>query len=162
VSGTRRSWTTLAAAALLVAALAGCSTPVTGPGTLAEAKHRVLDLVNETAAKIGSPIEGTPVTAASSLPCRKHVLGYTVSRLSTHRAEVTDPMSFTGTGDGASLLPRVESYWKSRGWTVDRSGMSDRHYPKLRTHVGGDLLVATGYVGLHQLNLYGVSECVRS
>ena len=150
---------------MLVATLAGCSTPRTGSGTLAEAKSRIVDLVNQTAAQIGSPVDAAPVKRADALPCRKHFLGYTISRLSTHRAEATDPIAFTTTTttqDGASLLPRVEAYWKSRGWSVDRSGMSDRHYPKLRTHVGGDLLVATGYVRLHQINLYGVSECVRS
>jgi hypothetical protein len=151
------------AAVVLPALLAGCSTPVTGAGTLARAQHRILDLVNETAAHIGAPVDAPPVRQADALPCRKHFLGYTVSRLSTHRAEVTDPIAFTGPQDGASLLGRVEAYWKSRGWSIDRSGMSDRHYPKLRAHLdGGDLLVATGYVRLHQINLYGVSECVRS
>jgi hypothetical protein len=143
--------------------LAGCTTPATGAGTLATAKVRIVALVNQTAGQIGRPVEAKPVTAAGTLPCRKHFLGYTVSRLSTHRAEVTDPIAFTGTQDGASLLGRVEAYWKSRGWSIDRSGMTDRHYPKLRAHLtNGDLLVATGYVKLHQINLYGVSECVRS
>ena len=154
----------IVAIALLAGVLGGCTTPVTGAGTLAEAKQRVVDLVNQTAGQVGSPVEYTPVTVGASdrVPCRKHFLGYTISRLSTHRAEVTDPIPFTGSQDGASLLPRIEAYWKSQGWPIDRSGMSDRHYPKLRTHVGGDLLVATGYVGHPQVNLYGVSECVRS
>jgi hypothetical protein len=150
------------AALAAVAVLAGCSTPVTGAGTLTEAKHRVADLVNETAGQIGSPVTFEAAPPADALPCRKHFLGYTVSRLATHRAEVTDPIAFTGIEDGAALLPRVEAYWKSRGWKVDRSGLSDRHYPKIRTHVGHDLLVATGYVALHQINLYGVSDCVKS
>jgi hypothetical protein len=152
----------LVALVLLAGVLAGCSTPVTGPGTLAEAKHRVVDLVNQTARQIGSPVEYEAATASDAIACRKHVLGYTVKTLSTHRAEVTDPISFTGSQNGASLLGRVEAYWKSRGWPIDRSGMSDRHDPKLRTHVGTDLLVATGYVALPQINLYAVSECVRS
>lgn len=152
----------LGALVLLAAVLAGCSTPVTGPGTLAEAKHRVGDLVNQTAEQLGSPVVYKRVTASDPVPCRKHLLGYTISRLATHRAEVIDPITFKGSQNGASLLGRVETYWKSRGWPIDRSGLSDHHYPKLRTHVGGDLLVATGYVALPQIDLYGVSECVRS
>jgi hypothetical protein len=65
-------------------------------------------------------------------------------------------------GDGASLLPGIEQFWRSRGYTIDRSGLSDRSYPKVRARVGADdLLVATGYVGLPRLNLYGVSACVK-
>jgi hypothetical protein len=150
------------AALLLVAAVAGCTMPATGPGTLAGSGHRILDLVNGTGAQIGAPVRYTPATAADPVPCRKHFLGYTISRLSTHRAEVRVTITFTAAADGASLLPRVESYWKSKGWPIDRSGMSDHRYPKLRTHVGDDLLVATGYVGAQQVNLYGVSPCVRS
>ncbi|HEX4492494.1 MAG TPA: hypothetical protein VH914_14905 [Acidimicrobiia bacterium] len=143
--------------------VAGCSTPATGSGTLTEARHRIVDLVNETAQQIGSPVafKALAVSKTDPVPCRKHFLGYTISRLATHRAEVTDPMAFTGGDDGASLLPRVEAYWRSRGYTVDRSGLSDQHYPKLRAHVGDDLLVATGYVGVHQINVYGVTPCVR-
>src|SRR4051794_35828874 len=91
----------LVGGALLVGVLAGCSTPVTGAGTLTEAKHRIGDLVNQTAEQLGSPVTSEPAPAADAIACRKHVLGYTISRLSTHRAEVTDPMSFTGTQDGA-------------------------------------------------------------
>ena len=66
-------------------------------------------------------------------------------------------------GDGAALLPGIERYWHSLGYTIDTSGLSDRSFPKVRAHVGADdLIVATGYVGLPRLNLYVVSACVRS
>jgi hypothetical protein len=158
----RRSGRVVVAAGLLLALTAGCSSPQTGSGTLAEAKTRIVDLVNETGAAIGAPITLPAVKSAAPVPCRKHFLGYTISRLSTHRAEATVPVPFKGKQNGASLLPRVERYWRSKGYTIDRSGMSDHHYPKLRAHVGRDLLVATGYAKLPEINLYGVTACVRS
>jgi hypothetical protein len=142
----------------------GCAgTPRIADGTLAEAKTRVVALVKATGRAVGPRAVDVPVNGADELPCKKRFLGYVVGDTGAHRAEVPVVVMLTGRGDGASLLPRIERYWRSRGYTIDRSGLSDHHFPKVRAHVGsGELLVATGYVGLPEVNLYGVSACVRS
>jgi hypothetical protein len=161
----------LLALGLLVVVTAGCGRgPRIAPGTLAQAKTRVIDLVNATGAVIESRVAFVPAQHADELPCKKTLLGFTVGNTGTRRAEVpieiavdTAANATGGTTDGASLLPTIERYWRAQGYTIDRSGMSDRQFPKLRASVGADeLLVATGYVGLPQLNLYAVSACVRS
>ena len=160
----RGSWSArLAGLGLVVVLGTGCTqNPKIGSGNLAAAKQHILTLVNQTGAALGTTAEFTPARTADALPCYKKVFGYTVKHLAANQAEVPIPIKIDGTGDGASLLSRVERYWKSRGYTIDRSGMSDKHYPKLRAHAGDNLLVATGYVTLHQINLYGVTPCVRS
>lgn len=142
---------------------AGCAgTPRIADGTLADAKARVVELVNTTAAAIGPRAPDMPARSADELPCKKQLFGYAVGDTGAHRAEVPVPMLLTGNGDGASLLPRIEHYWRARGYTIDRSGLSDHHFPKVRAHIAtGDLLVATGYVGAPEINLYAVSPCVR-
>lgn len=149
---------------LIVTALllgSGCAgTPRVAVGTLADAKTRVIALVKETGRAIGPRAPSVPVHGADELPCKKRFLGYVVGDTGAHRAEVPVVVQLTGTGDGASLLARIERYWRSRGFTIDRSGLSDHHFPKVRAHVDtGELLVATGYVGLPEVNLYGVSAC---
>lgn len=147
-------------ALLLGSACAG--TPKIADGNLTDAKTRVIALVKATGRAIGPSAADVPVRGADELPCKKRLLGYVVGDTGAHRAEVPVVVQLTGTGDGASLLPRIERYWRSRGFTIDRSGMSDNHFPKLRAYVStGELLVATGYVGLPEVNLYAVSACVR-
>jgi hypothetical protein len=103
------------------------------------------------------------VQTPDELPCKKRFLGYVVGDAGAHRAEVSAVVMLTGTGDGASLLAGIERSWRAHKYSIDRSGLSDRHFPKVRATVGnGDLLVATGYVGLPEINLYAVSPCVRS
>jgi hypothetical protein len=147
---------------LIVLVGAGCAgTPRIAEGNLADAKARIVALVNATVTAIGPRAPDLSARSADELPCKKRLLGYAVGDTGAHRAEVPLPMILTGNGDGASLLPRIERYWRSRGYTIDRRGLSDRHFPKVRANVGtGELLVATGYVGLPEVNLYGVSACV--
>ena len=150
----------IAAAGVLASGCAG--TPSIAEGNLADAKTRVITLVRATGRAIGPRAADVPVRGADELPCKKRFLGYVVGDTGARRAEVPVVVLLTGEGDGASLLPRVESYWRSRGYTIDRSGLSDRSFPKVRARVPtGELLVATGYVGLPEVNLYGVSDCVR-
>jgi hypothetical protein len=153
----------LLGAALVLVLAAGCGHgPRIASGTLARAKVRVAALVNATGTAVGSRVAFVPVPTADELPCKKTLFGFTVGDTGAHRAEVPVEVRVTS-GDGAALLPGIERYWRSQGYTIDRSGLSDRQFPKVRAHVGtDDLLVATGYVGLPRLNLYGVSACVRS
>lgn len=153
----------MVAIAIAVTVGAGCAgTPRIAKGTLADAKTRVTALVAATADAIGPRAPNVSVGAPDLLPCKKRFLGYVVGDTGAHRAELPVVVPLTGEGDGASLLPRIERYWRSRGYTIDRSGMSDRVFPKVRARVGtGDLLVATGYAGLPEVNLYAVSPCVR-
>jgi hypothetical protein len=153
----------LAGIALLVVVAAGCSSnPPIASGTFAQAQQRIVALVNATGEAIGAPAEFTPAHRANPLPCYKKVLGYTVKHLAANHAELPIPIAITGTVDGPALLPRVERYWKSLGFVIDRTGLSDPRFPKLETHVGDDLLVATGFTGAHEMTLYGVTPCVRS
>jgi hypothetical protein len=151
------------AVAFAVVLGAGCAgTPRIAAGHLADAKARVLALVNATGRSVGSRLAFVPAQSADELPCKKKFLGYSVGDTGAHQAEVPISVAVTGGSDGAALLPAIEAYWRGRGYTIDRSGLSDRQFPKLRAHAGTDaLLVATGYVGLPRLNLYAVSACVR-
>jgi hypothetical protein len=160
-SGSVRS-VRFAALALTVVLAAGCTgSPPIESGTLAQAQQRVLALVNATGEAIGSPAEFKPVRSATELPCYKTLLGYTVSHLKASRASVPILFSIKGNVQGPALLPRVERYWESRGYPIDRSGLSDSRFPKVRAHVGDDLLVATGFAGAATMTLYGVSPCTR-
>jgi hypothetical protein len=152
---------------LVAAAVAfgsGCAgTPRIEQGTLADAKTRVVALVTATGGAIGPRAPDVSVGTADELPCKKRFLGYVVGDTGAHRAEVSAIVKLTGQGDGASLLGGIERYWRAHKYSIDRRGISDQHFPKLRATDGtGDLLVATGYVGLPQVNLYAVSPCVRS
>jgi hypothetical protein len=156
----RRGVSLIIAAVVLGAGCAG--TPRIADGTLADAKTRVTALVTRTGAAIGPRAPTVPVVPPDPLPCKKRFLGYVVGDTGAHRAELPVVVPLTGEGDGASLLPRIEKYWRSRGYKIDRSGLSDRQFPKVRAHVDtGDLIVATGYVGLPEVNLYAVSPCVK-
>jgi hypothetical protein len=151
------------AVGLLVVLGTGCSSsPRIASGSFAASSRRIVSLINATGDAIGAPAEFTPARAANPLPGYKKVLGYTVEHLAANHAEVPVLINITGTIDGRALLPRVERYWKSRGFTIDRSGLGDPRFPKVRAHVGSDLLVATGFVGSHEMTLYGVTPCVRS
>jgi hypothetical protein len=142
---------------------AACSTsPRIASGTFAEQEQRIVALVNGTGSAIGSPANFTPALTANPLPCYKKTLGYTVKHLAANHAEVPVIIKISGNTQGTALLARVERYWKSRGYVIDRRGLSDPRFPKIRTHVGDDLLVATGYATGNELNLYGVTPCVRS
>jgi hypothetical protein len=138
----------------------GCTTaPKIGSGTLAQAKDRVLAQVDATTAIVGSST-GRPGTTPDTVACGERLLGYTIRHLAEQRAEVRRSFA-TSTPDGASLLPRVEQRWTALGYTIDRRGLSDHRYPKIRTHIGPDLVVVTGYVGVPQVNVYAVSPCLR-
>jgi hypothetical protein len=158
-----RAWRAAAGAVALVIVGSGCaSNPHIASGTFAQQGREVVAIVNATGNAIGAPAEFKPVTEADPLPCYKKMFGYTVKHLAANQAEIPTFFKVSGGTDGASLLPRVEKYWKSKSYAVDRSGLSDHRYPKLRTHIGADLLVVTGYTGVSQMNLYAVSPCVRS
>ena len=152
------------AAAFAVVLGAGCAgTPRIAAGHLADAKARVVALVNATGRSFGAHVAFVPVESADELPCKKKLFGYSVGDTGAHQAELPISVAVTGGSDGAALLPRLETYWRAQGYTIDRSGLSDRQFPKLRAHAGNDsLLVATGYVGVPRLNLYAVSACVRA
>jgi len=161
----RRREARLAGLGLLVAVVVatGCtSNPQIASGTFAQQQQRIVALVNATGTAIGAPAEFKPVQKANPLPCYKKVLGYTVEHLAANHAEVPVLITIAGTVEGPALLPRVERYWRSRGFVIDTSGLSDPRFPKIRAHVGEDLLVATGLAGGHELNLYGVTPCVKS
>ena len=158
----RRVVTRSVVTAGVVLLAAGCGgTPRIATGSLATAKTRVIALVNATGRSVGSHIDFVPVHSADELPCNKKLLAFSIGDTGAHQAEVPIEVKVT-VGDGAALLPGIEQFWRSRGYAIDRSGLSDRSYPKVRARVGADyLLVATGYVGLPRLNLYGVSACVK-
>jgi hypothetical protein len=140
----------------------GCSSsPPIATGTFAEQQQRVVELVNTTGAAIGAPAQFKAAHSANPLPCYKKVLGYTVKHLAANHAEVPVLINITGDARGPQLLPRVEHYWRSRGYAVDSSDLSDPRFPKIRAHVGDDLLVATGYAAGHEMTLYGLTPCVK-
>ena len=143
---------------------AGCTgTPRIATGTLAAEKRAWSRSSRRRVACSGRARPTCPCRPPTSCRARSGFSATSVGDTGAHRAEVTALVTLTGTGDGASLLAGIERYWRDRKYSIDRSGMSDQRFPKVRATVGtGELLVATGYVGLPQVNLYAVSPCVRS
>jgi hypothetical protein len=120
--------------------------------TLAPASRRGVSLII-AAVVLGAGCAGTPRIADGTLADAKT----RVTALVTETGAAIGPRA-----PAVPVVPRIEKYWRSRGYKIDRSGLSDRQFPKVRAHVDtGDLIVATGYVGLPEVNLYAVSPCVK-
>jgi hypothetical protein len=141
---------------------AGCSTPKTAPGSLAQGKERVAQLVLDAAHALPRTSNYQPPTEFGTQPCRRTIIGYAVGSTGAHRAEL--PL-FVYTPEGQSttaLLARIEAAWRAAGYRLDRSRFHDTRLPQLRAHApAGYDVVATALTSAHQINLYAVSPCLR-
>ncbi len=155
--------------ALAVVALAGCSEPGTGSDDFAAGQARVVALLNEAGAVLPPAADFEPVTIADTdrETCRDKFLGFAVGESGTRQAQVPAIVELAGTGlDPDAAIEAIAAMWAERGYAIDRSGLDDERYPKLRARVDGYLVVATsnsdtpGFDDKPRVTLYAVSECL--
>lgn len=161
-------------AALAFSALGGaaCQAPATAPGTRAEGRARVLALLDEADAALRHVADYTPTRATGPVTCRRRLVGYAVGTTGAQRVESPrivaqpgDPARWTLTDRGPALaraaIQPVERLWRSRGYRLDRSGLSNTRFPKVVATVDGYRVVVTGFADRPQATLYAVSPCLR-
>jgi len=151
---------TLSVAALL--SLSACSTPTSGQGTVATGRSRVVALLNDTLDSLPSDVHATGAPTTGTAPCRKKFLGYAVGGTGKHRVEGPLIVPLPGGANPRPLLDQVEARWRSQGFTIDRSGLSNQRYPKIgATTPDGYTIVATAITDQPpRLDLYATSQCL--
>ena len=144
-------------------ALTGCSTPATGDDTLAAGQERVEQLVADAAATLPETVEPQRPFASGSVACRRKFLGYATGTTGKRRAEAPILVPVPDGTSPRSLLDPIAALWEDEGYTIDRSGLSDERYPKIRaTTPDGYEIVATAIMyGPNRLDLYAVSRCLQ-
>jgi hypothetical protein len=141
---------------------AGCSTPKTAPGSLAQGKERVAQLVLDAAHALPATSQYTPPTEVGTQTCRKTIVGYAFGTTGAHRVELPLLVSTAKGQSATSLLARIEAAWRAAGYRLDRSRLHDGRFPQLRAHApGGYDVVATALPAASQIDLYAVSPCLR-
>jgi hypothetical protein len=147
--------------ALLV--LAGCSTPASGDDTLTAGEARVKELVTDAAATLPASVEPQTPFATGTVACRRKLLGYATGTTGRRRAEAPILVPVPAGITPRSLLDPIAAQWDAEGYTIDRDGLSDERYPKIRaTTPDGYEIVATAIMyGPRRLDLYAVSRCLR-
>lgn len=158
----------------LGAALTGCSTPRTAPGTQADGRARVLALIDEMRAAVpDASVKSTTPHSSGPVPCKRKVLGYAAGSTGAQRIEAPaivalrgDPAQWLLTRQGPRLaraaLAPIDARWRAAGYPVDRSGLRDSRFPKIVARVDGYEAVATGWADTPQLTLYAVSPCLKA
>jgi hypothetical protein len=151
------------AAILGLLALAGCSSPASGDDTLAAGRERVEALVADAAATLPSTVEPQKPFASGSVACRRKFLGYATGTTGRRRAEAPILVPVPDGISPRSLLDPIEAHWQEEGFTIDRDGLSDERYPKIRaTTPDGYEIVATAIMyGPTRVDLYAVSQCLQ-
>ncbi len=153
----------------LVGGAAGCSTPTVGHDTFQTGRHRVVELLNQSGSALPSGSGFKPVTLKDTdrEVCRKKFLGYSLPGPVARQPEVTQIVNLPKGTDPNAMLPLVEARWRSLGYRIDRSGLSDPKFPKIRAHTGDYTLVATsfshtpGFSSVPRVTLYVVGACQR-
>jgi hypothetical protein len=148
---------------------AGCSTPSVGHDAYPTGRERVVELLNQTGAVFppGSGFHRVALTNTDREVCRKKFLGYSLGGQYARQPEVTQIVNLPKGTDPNSMMPLIEADWRRRGYRIDRSGLSDPKFPKLRAHVGDYTLVATsfshtpGFSSAPRVTLYVVGDCMK-
>lgn len=148
---------------ILGVALAGCSSPAAGDDTLTAGQSRVEELVADATKTLPETVEPLTPFASGTVACRRKFLGYATGTTGTRRAEAPILVPVPEGISPRSLLDPIEAQWEDEGFTIDRSGLSDERYPKIRaTTSDGYEIVATAIMyGPSRLDLYAVSPCLR-
>jgi hypothetical protein len=141
---------------------AGCSTPKTAPGSLAQGKERVARLVLDAAHALPASSQYQPPTEVGTQPCRKTIVGYAFGTTGADRAEVPLLVSIPASQSTTALLARIGAVWRAAGYRLDRSRLQESRFPQLRAHAPeGYDVVATALPTASQIDLYAVSPCLR-
>ncbi len=149
--------------------LAGCSTPRVAHDGYATGRLRVVALLNEAGTALPPALGFHRVTLANTDRelCHKKFLGYAVGTTGARQPEVTGIVNVPETTDTRALLPRIEAMWRTRGYRIDRSGLDDPRFPKVRAHTGDYTVVATsfsnsgGFKDRPRITLYAVGDCMK-
>jgi hypothetical protein len=151
---------TLGVAALL--SLSACSTPPSGQGTVATGRSRVVALLNDTLDSLPSDVHATGAASTGTATCRKKFLGYAIGSTGKHHVEGPLIVPLPGGTDPRPLLGKIEARWQNEGFTIDRSGLSNQRYPKVRaTTPDGYTVVTTAITDQPpRLDLYATSPCL--
>lgn len=144
-------------------AVAGCSTPATGDGTLTEGQARTEELVADAAATLPATVEPQKPFVSGSVACRRKFLGFATGTTGARRAEAPILVPVPAGTSPRSLLDPIAALWEDEGYEIDRGGLSDERYPKIRaTTSDGYEIVATAIMyGPNRLDLYAVSPCLQ-
>ena len=141
---------------------AACSTPKTAPGSLAQGKERVVQLVLEAVRALPTTSEYERPTLVGTQTCRKTIVGYAIGSTGAHRAEVPMIVSTPVGMSTTTLLARIGTLWRAAGYRLDRSRFHESRFPQLRAHApAGYDVVATAFTAAPQIDLYAVSPCLR-
>lgn len=155
--------------ALALVTLGACSEPHAGTDDFATGRARVVALLNEAGAVLppAAGFEPVALTDTDRETCRDKVLGFAVGGSGTRQAQVPAIVELAGAGiDPDAAIEAIAAMWAERGYAIDRSGLDDERYPKLRARVDGYLVVATsnsdtpGFDDKPRVTLYAVSECL--
>ncbi len=152
-----------------VCTAAGCSTPSVAGESFQRGRHRVVELLDESGAALPAGSGFRPVTLSDTdrEVCRKKFLGYSLGGSVARRPEVTQIVNLPKGTDPDTMVPRIEAVWRAHGYRIDRSGLSDPKFPKLRAYTGDYTLVATsfshtpGFSDAPRITLYVVGACMR-
>jgi len=140
--------------------LTACSTPETAPGSLADGKERVAELVDEALAALDGGTYRRSVPGEQA--CRKTFLGYVVGTTGAHRAELPVIVDFPARVDARQFLDLLAAHWLERGYEVRRVETVDARYPKVEARAGGGYrVVMTAFATAPRLTVYAVSPCLR-
>lgn len=150
----------LGATAVLCAS--GCSQPASGTDTLATGRARVLALVSDPLRVLPAGVHPS-APATGETPCKRTFLGYALGNTGRHRVEAPILVTVDPNVDPRSALAPIEARWRAQGFTIDRSGLSDARYPKIRARTpdGYDIVATALLKPTRQLNLYAASKCLR-
>ena len=144
-------------------ALAGCSTPAGGDDALADGRDRVKELVTDATETLPATVEPQTPFETGTVACRRKLLGYATGTTGRRRAEAPVLVPVPEGITPRSLLDPIAAQWEAKDYTIDRDGLSDERYPKIRaTTPDGYEIVATAIMyGPRRLDLYAVSKCLR-
>jgi hypothetical protein len=156
-----RTATVLAVLALIT--LPGCSTPASGSDSLAEGEGRVAELVENATKTLPDTVEPQTPYETGTVACRRKFLGYATGTTGRRRAEAPILVPVPDGVSPRALLDPIAEQWTDAGFTVNRDGLSDERYPKIRaTTPDGYEVVATAIMyGPPRLDLYAVSRCLK-
>jgi hypothetical protein len=149
---------------------AGCSTPAVAHDTYQTGRQRVVEYVNQAGAALPahSGFHAVTLHDTDREVCRKKFLGYSLGGQVAREPEVTQIVSLPAGVAPNAMLARVEATWRTHGYRVDTSGLSDPRFPKVRAYVGDYRLEATNLsftAGFNssgpRVSLYAVGQCMR-
>ncbi len=170
----------------LLAALVvgGCSTPPTGPDTLAAGRRRVVELINDAGSvlpsheQLGDTVRSdqrihlgfasVDATGLDRERCYKKFLGFSMGSDGAEQPEVRTIVDFPLGTNPQKFLPIIERHWRSLGYRIDVSRLHNSRYPQVKAFAGAYTIFATslgdaaGFASSPRLTMYAVATCLTA